>query len=80
MPKRSITIYVDSTLFEQIKKSKQLREKLVPPGWPKTSSYAAHLIEEGLKVEETFLDEVLKNNGQKKSSGVVGTTSDKKKT
>jgi hypothetical protein len=57
MPKRPITVYIESNVLERIKKNQKLREKLRPPGWPKISSYAAHLIEEGLKAEEKVLEE-----------------------
>ena len=68
MPKRPVTVYIDSTLSERIKKAKQLREKLFPPGWTKTSSYTAHLIEEGLKAEESILNESQKGLRQKSNS------------
>jgi hypothetical protein len=67
MAKHPVTVYLESNLYDRIKKTKQLREKLLPPGWPKVSSYAAHLLEEGLKVEEATLQEfqrkVLDNKG-----------------
>ena len=64
--KHPITVYIESSLYERIKKAKQLREKKIPPGWPKISSYTAHLIEEGLKTEELFLDDVQKNEHKQK--------------
>ena len=72
MAKRAITIYIEASLFEKIKKTKQLREKLLPPGWPKVSSYSVHLIEEGLRVEEATLQEVQKKGVVGKSGSVVG--------
>ena len=36
-------------------KAKVAREKLSPPGWKSISSYAAHLLEEGLVLEEKKL-------------------------
>jgi hypothetical protein len=73
MAKRAITVYIESSLYERIKKTKQLREKLLPPGWPKISSYSVHLIEEGLRVEETTLHEVQKKGVAGKSSSVADT-------
>jgi hypothetical protein len=60
MPKRPITIYIESSISERIRKDQKLREKLLPPGWPRISSYCAHLIEEGLGVEEMALEEAQK--------------------
>ncbi len=71
MAKRPITIYIESNLYERIKKTKQLREKLLPPGWPKVSSYSAHLIEEGLKVEEATLQEIQKKGVALKNDSVA---------
>ena len=70
--KRAVTIYIESSLYERIRKTKQLREKLLPPGWPKLSSYSVHLIEEGLRVEELTLQEVQKRGVVGKSSSVAG--------
>jgi len=72
MTKRPVTIYIESGLYDRIKKTKQLREKLLPPGWPKVSSYSAHLIEEGLRVEEATLQEVQKKGISGKNGGIVG--------
>jgi len=68
MAKRPITIYIESSLYEKIKKTKQLRERLSPPGWPKISSYSVHLIEEGLGVEETTLQAIQRNVAVGKNS------------
>jgi hypothetical protein len=57
MPKRSIAVYVEPATYERIQKAKMLREKVSPPGWKTISSYVAHLLEEGLKVEELKLEE-----------------------
>jgi hypothetical protein len=57
MPKRSIAVYIEPNMYERIQKAKLLRERVSPPGWKTISSYAAHLIEEGLKLEETKLEE-----------------------
>jgi len=57
MPKRSIVVYIEPDTYERIQKAKLLRERVVPPGWKTDSSYAAHLLEEGLKVEEAKLEE-----------------------
>jgi hypothetical protein len=70
--KRAVTIYIESSLYERIRKTKQFREKLLPPGWPKLSSYSVHLIEEGLRVEELTLQEVQKRGVVGKSSSVAG--------
>jgi len=72
MAKRPITIYIELSLYERIKKTKQLRERLVPPGWPKISSYSVHLIEEGLRVEETTLQAVQRKGDVGKSSSGAG--------
>lgn len=47
-------------MLDRIRKNQKLREKLLPPGWPKVSSYSAHLIEEGLRIEEMALEEAQK--------------------
>jgi len=57
MPKRSIAVYIESDLHNRITRAKSLREKVSPPGWKSISSYAAHLLEEGLKLEEMKLQE-----------------------
>jgi len=57
MPKRSIAVYIESDLHNRITKARLLREKVSPPGWKSISSYAAHLLEEGLKLEEMKLQE-----------------------
>jgi hypothetical protein len=72
MAKRPITIYIELSLYERIKKTKQIREKLLPPGWPKISSYSVHLIEEGLRVEEATLQEVQRKGVVGKSSSGAG--------
>lgn len=77
-PKHPITVYIESSLYDRIRRAKQLREKLMPPGWPKISSYTAHLIEEGLKTEEILLNDTQKNDRKQKGNSVAGTTSDKR--
>jgi hypothetical protein len=57
MPKRSIVVYVEPDLHNRITKAKSLRKKVSPPGYGSISSYAAHLLEEGLKLEEVKLQE-----------------------
>jgi hypothetical protein len=57
MPKRSIVVYIEPPTYERVQKAKTLRERVSPPGWKSISSYAAHLLEEGLKVEEVNLEE-----------------------
>jgi len=49
MPKNSIAVYVEPSLRERIKKAMLARQRISPPGWKSISSYAAHLVEEGLK-------------------------------
>lgn len=78
MTKRPVTVYIDPPLSERIKKTKQLREKLFPPGWTKVSSYVAHLVEEGLKAEESFLDQAQKELRQKTNNSFDGTKNKKK--
>lgn len=70
LAKHPITVYIDSSLYERIRRAKQLREKMMPPGWPKVSSYTAHLIEEGLKTEEVFLGETQKNERKQKGNSI----------
>jgi hypothetical protein len=57
MPKRSIAVYIEPDMYERIQKAKLLRERAFPPGWKTDSSYAVHLLEEGLKIEEVKLEE-----------------------
>jgi hypothetical protein len=57
MPKRSIAVYIELPIYERIQKARMLRERVFPPGWKTMSSYAAHLLEVGLKVEEVTLEE-----------------------
>jgi hypothetical protein len=78
MTKRPVTVYIDSPLSERIKKAKQMREKLFPPGWTKVSSYVAHLVEEGLKTEELVLDQAQKELRQKNNNNLDGTKIKKK--
>jgi len=60
MPKKenNITVYLDADLLSRFSKAKLLRQKLVPPGYKSVSSYAAYLIEGGLKVEEKELEDM----------------------
>ena len=55
MPKRPIAVYIEQRLYDRLEKAKLARERLSPPGWKSISSYAAHLIEEGLSLEEKKL-------------------------
>jgi len=57
MPKRPIAVYIDQSVFNRLEDAKAKREELSPPGWKSISSYAGHLIEEGLKLEEKKLKE-----------------------
>ena len=56
MPKRHIAVYVEQTLYDRLRKAKSLRQRLRPPGWKSTSSYACHLLEVGLNLEEKELE------------------------
>ena len=60
MPKRAIAVYIEPALYDRLVKAKLARERLSPPGWKSISSYAAHLLEEGLKLEEKKLEEEAK--------------------
>lgn len=56
MPKRSIVVYIEQALYDRFLKAKSLRERLNPPGWKSISSYARHLLEVGLNLEEKELE------------------------
>lgn len=58
MPKRPIAVYIERSLYDRLEKAKLSRERLSPPGWGSVSSYAAHLLEEGLKLEEKKLKQL----------------------
>jgi hypothetical protein len=60
MPKRHIAVYIEQQLYDRLAKAKLTRERLSPPGWKSISSYAAHLLEEGLKLEEKKLEKEAK--------------------
>ena len=55
MTKQPIAVYIEQTILKRLKDARAKREELSPPGWRSISSYAAHLIEEGLKLEERKL-------------------------
>lgn len=52
---KTVTAYVDPEFYERIQNAKSEREKLSPPGWKTKSTWAGHLLEEGLKVEERII-------------------------
>jgi len=60
MPKRSVAVYVEQQLYDRVAKARTARERLSPPGYPSISSYAAYLLEEGLKIEERRLEKEAK--------------------
>jgi hypothetical protein len=68
MPKSPIAVYVEPSLRERLKKAMLARQKISPPGWDSVSSYAAYLLEEGLKIEEKFLleEQQIRQNRSKK--------------
>jgi len=57
MPKRPIAVYIEQDFYERLLKARSLRERLNPPGWKHISSYACHLLEVGLNLEEKELAE-----------------------
>jgi hypothetical protein len=70
MAKKRITIYVESHTYDRIQRNKRIREQVFPPGWTKIASYAAHLVDEGLKLEEAALEERQLELQQKKQTNV----------
>lgn len=49
---KKVTAYVEPEFYKRMQNAKTERAKLSPPGWSSQSSWASHLLEEGLKVEE----------------------------
>jgi hypothetical protein len=69
MPKRPIAVYIEQPIFNRLLEAKAKRAELSPPGWKSISSYAEHLIEEGLKLEERKLkEEMVKRTAEGKKS------------
>jgi hypothetical protein len=66
--KNTIAVYLEVDLHSRFTEAKMLREKLFPPGYKSASSYAAHLIEEGLKLEEKELEDAKVKKTQTKKA------------